>query len=65
MFGLVCDHLGSHAGYLGGDGLTGHSIILYMSSGARALIIALCLPRCAQMAGNLGIYRAVGDRMVT
>ena len=25
-------------------GLTGHSIILYMSSGARALLIALCLP---------------------
>ena len=24
-------------------GLTGHSIILYMSSGARALLIAMCL----------------------
>ena len=27
-----------------GIGLTGHSIILYMLSGARALLIALCLP---------------------
>ena len=59
MFDFVCDRLGSPSdlvkswggggcdgrmqGTSAGIGLTGHSIILYMSSGARALLIALCL----------------------
>ena len=38
----VCD--GRMQGTSAGIALTGHSIILYMSSGARALLIALCLP---------------------
>ena len=57
LFGLVCDRLGSPSDLVqswGGSvtvacrvlrrevGLTGHSIILYMSAGARALTIALC-----------------------
>ena len=58
MFDFVCDRLGSPSDFgksWGGEcdgrmqstsagiGLMGHSIILYMSSGARALLIALCL----------------------
>ena len=58
LFGLVCDRIGSPSDLVksggGGDvtvasrvprrevGLTGHSIILYISAGSRALTIALC-----------------------
>ena len=42
-----------------GIGLTGHSIILYMSSGARALLIALCL-QVHTNGGKLGYIYSSG-----
>ena len=58
MFDFLCDRLGSPSDLVkswGGEcdgrmwstsagiGLKGHSVILYMLSGARALLIAVCL----------------------
>ena len=77
MFDFVCDRLGSPSDLVkswggggcdgrkrstsAGIGLMDHSVILYMLSGPRALLIALCLR--IQRAGSLGINTAVGDSM--
>ena len=79
MFDLVCDRLcspsdlvkswgecdGRMQGTSAGIGLTGHSIILYMSSGGTRSSHSAVSAKCIHMAGNLGINTAVGDRMVT
>ena len=44
LYGIVCNVTVACRVPRREVGLTGHSIILHMPSGARALLIALCLP---------------------